>query len=154
MRALLTWLDQHAGAVQAVAALITAGLTAVLVHVTRTYVRLTRQLALAATAEQQRREAEARGLRAAFSALVTRLRQTVPSLPTEGRRQTADRDIRAAVLWTDDDLHELAHLGAIIAPEAALEMARLIDDLNWLAARAGHVRRIDPKVGYDWKGPA
>jgi len=155
--ALLTWLDVHGAAVQGAAAVVQAGaalvtvvLTVVLIRVTTKYVRLTEQLARAATDEEQYRQIAARGRRAELAGLLDRLRQSVGSLPGPAERQAAERDMRAAALWEEDDLAAVERLAATMQPDRAVETAGLIGDLRWLAARAREVQTTDRRQGVDW----
>src|SRR5262249_47313738 len=93
--------------------------------------------------------------RAELVGLVDRLRQAVQSLPGPGKRQTADHDIRAAAPWTEEDIANLERLTALVQPDRALEIGRLVIDLRWLGERVREVQRTSRLTGVDWsaKGP-
>src|SRR5262245_3290995 len=117
---MVAWLHDHATEVQAAAAVVqalaagvTVALTAVLVWATRRYVRLTADLARAATAEAERHRLAAETRRLKFLAVVARLELLVERLPED----RSESRIRAALVWTDDDVKQLLALAPGIRSE-------------------------------------
>jgi hypothetical protein len=147
---MLAWLDTHAAAVQALAALATGILTAVLAFVTWRYVRLTAALAQAANAqvEAQRQAAAAQRLR--FVGIAAQLGLAVQSLPDDRN----DSKIREAVLWGDDDVTQLTTLAATLGVSTAVEAETAAISLRWLADRVRYVKALPLSVDRGGRIPA
>ena len=135
---MLVWLDTHAPAVQALAALATCILTAVLAFVTWRYVRLTTALAQAANAqiEAQRQAAAAQRLR--FVQIAARLGIAVRSFPDDRNHSK----IRGAVLWRDEDVTQLTTLAAILGVPMVIDAETAAISLRWLADRVRCVKSL------------
>jgi len=139
----LAWLDTHAGAVQALAALATVFLTLALVGATAWYVGLTRA-SLAATKGEA--EAQRRGRRRRFFVMAAHLQDLVGRLPNE-RNETG---IREAILWNEDEVGQLLLLAPEVRLEAALAAATAVTSLRWLADRVRRVQESRSGAGVEW----
>jgi hypothetical protein len=139
----LAWLDTHAGAVQALAALATVFLTLALVGATAWYAVLTRRALAATKAEAQ---AQRRARRRCFFMLASYLEGLVGGLP-EVPNETG---MREAILWNDDEVGQLLLLAPEVQLEAALPAATAVTSLRWLADRVRRVQGSRSGAGTAW----
>lgn len=142
------FLNSNAGAIQAIAALTTSLVTVVLVFITWRYVRLTRRLAEAASAEMSfHEEAETEKWRE-LNAYTKLIRGLLSGLPAS--EQGADRAIRQAPSWESGDVMRLQRLAARLDRHAGERAAIVVTAMTWLAERLHEVKSKDPAEGYDW----
>ncbi len=142
------FLNSNAGAIQAMAAFVTALVTIVLALITWQYVRLTQRLAEAASAEMTfHEEAEAEKWRElnAHTKLIRGLLSGLPAGP-----QDADRRMRQATSWEAGDLMRLQRLAARLDRRAGERAAAVVTAMTWLGERLREVKAADPSSAYEW----
>ncbi len=142
------FLNSNAGAIQAMAALVTALVTMMLALVTWQYVRLTQRLAEAASAEMTfHEEAEAEKWREldGYTKLIRDLLSGLPGGPDD-----ADRRMRQAASWEPGDLMRLQRLAARLDRRAGERAAAVVTAMTWLGERLREVKGVDPAAEYDW----
>ncbi len=143
---MLGWIHDHALEVQALAAIASVLLTGVLVGVTVNYVRLTKTLASAASAEAERQRQATRAQRLRFCSVVGRLEVLVGNLP-ESRDESR---IRAALVWTDEDIDQLLALAPSMGEATAVDAESALPSLRWLARWIRYVQFVPAMIGIDW----
>lgn len=78
------------------------------------------------------------------------IRAAIESLPTVEQMQSADRLMRDATLFTEDDLQGLVRAAGRIGGPTSEACARAIQHLRWLRDRASEVRATTRQQGYRW----
>ncbi len=142
------FLNANAGAIQAVAALVSALVTVVLVYITWRYVRLTQRLAEAASAEMSfHEEAEAEKWRE-LNAYTKLIRSLISGLPAA--EQGAVRIMRQAPSWEPGDVMRLQRLAARLDRRAGERAAAVVTAMTWLGERLHEVKTADPDAASDW----
>lgn len=140
-------LNANAGAIQALASLVTVLATVALVLVTWRYVRLTAALATAARQQVTVAEGAVLARQRELLALVKRLRTALGSLPAE----IGDAEkIRHSTLWDSQDLANLERLSAELDRESGEHAALASNSMNWLADRVAEVRATPRLQGVNW----
>jgi hypothetical protein len=148
LEAVWNFLNENAGAIQAIGSVVTAVVTAILVVVTRRYVHLTERLATAAAAQLEfQKEAEV-GKTHELNAYVKLIAAILASLPND--QQTADRVMRHAINWSPDDLLRFQALASQLSLEAGEHAATMATSMSWLAERVQDVKNTPPSAGYNW----
>jgi hypothetical protein len=147
----MSWVDNHAAAIQALAALASVGLTVALALITQSYVRLTREL-VATTREQldfikAEHQASVHERRRRLESLIQHLRRIATSFPTN--REEGEQ-IRNVVLWRDDDPDELRRLAATFDLGSAELASEAAQHLATLAELARVVQATHVHIGVRW----
>jgi len=137
--------------VQAIAAVVQAGVAVVLWRVTAKYVELTRELAVTASAQLSlSREAETHRWRSDLLDLETVSRRLLTSLDEFAVAGTSwATPIRQGALWSPEELRELTQLAAKAGKEYVSLALQPATDLQWMLERIAPVRAENPAVGYE-----
>lgn len=143
----LSWLDEHSGAVQALATLATLAVTIVLALFTAKYVRLTGRLADAAERQLAALAADKEYRRRRLAILVATLVAYMNGLPKD--RAHAEQ-IRRFPLWTDAELAELQALAAELEPRVMPRVTDIAEGMRYLSQEAKRIRQINEALGVDW----
>jgi hypothetical protein len=143
----LSFLNDNAPAIQAVAAVFSFVVTLILAIITWKYVQLTRTIA-AATKSSLDLNAETRRARERqLDGLVTMVEQRLAMLPTD--LQDAE-SIRGASTWGDGELFDLHQLAAEEGHDPGAAAAELIGRLRWLQEQIVTVKSTPREKGVDW----
>lgn len=149
MSDLTVWLNANGVAIQAIAALIAAASTVVLVVLTRRYVHLTREISGVAVAQLKHLEEsqvrQAREGHRAFGALALRLKAQAAFLDSSQVRQ---EELREFAGISDDDTRELERLAHSISDPASGHAALAAVGLRWLLGLIHRVKASNPGHGY------
>jgi hypothetical protein len=141
---------------QAVAAMLQAGVAVALLLITRRYVQLTGRLAAATEAQVEILRAERDEKRSErlkqLAGLAQRLLTALEQLPGPGRdaQQRAHSLITNAVLPQDDELQELRRLANAIGPAVGQLAQSASDNFGWLLNWARKVQATNPVLGFDY----
>jgi hypothetical protein len=145
----MEWLNQNAGAIQAIAAIVSLIVTFVLVVITGRYVRLTRTLAESANA-QVRAQAEARDTRRHdLAANIGVLQRALASIPA-GNVPNVEQRIRNSIDWSDFDFGHFRTLASEVSRPAAHAAAEIESDMGRLQAIIAEIKSTPLGRGYDW----
>ena len=85
---------------------------------------------------------------AALKALSQRLLSQLLTLPFP--RPTSDRQIRGAVLWTEEDLQRLETLAESTDEATITLVSSLVMHLRFIKEIVGEIQSVNPKMGYDY----
>jgi hypothetical protein len=148
--------DNFPAWLQAVAAIAQVAFAVAMYRITKTYVHATKEIA-ASTAAQVELLRAGRSTDKAQSDARTELAQragillaSLDTMPAPGQQQIADRMMRDATMFAEEDLQSLASASARIGQATASTAATAIQDLRWVRDRANEVRGTPQSLGYDW----
>jgi hypothetical protein len=155
--------ETKAAWLQALAAVLQAGVAVGLFVITKRYVELTARLAASSEAQVQLMRADRELMRAEKNqrqqATVEQFRQVarmllgrLQQLPGRGpeARQAADRLFRGAVLPSEAELKELVDLATAIGPSLG-EVARAAsDNYRWMSQIARPIQATRPEQGFNY----
>jgi hypothetical protein len=142
------FLNANAGAIQALASMVTAAVTVALVVVTWRYVHLAQRMADVARQELVfHEEAEAEKWRE-LNAQTKLLRVLLAGLPPATRRP--DALARHAASWEASDVARLQRLAARLDRTAGEQAASVVASMTWLSERLREIKDIDDSKRYDW----
>ncbi len=142
------FLNGNAGAIQAIASLVTAAVTVALVAVTWRYVHLTGRMAEAARAELMFHEEEEAEKWRELNAQTRLVRALLSTLPVDDRRPEAL--VRQAVSWDQADVARLQRLAARLDRSAGERAAAVVTSMTWLGERLREIKSADPGDEYNW----
>jgi hypothetical protein len=129
---------------QALAAIVQAGVAIALYRITKSYVELTGRLAIASEAQVELLRAERSETRSNqlkhLSLLAQSLLKHLRQLPGPADQQRADRLIREAILPTDQQLDELRNLAAAVGPAVSQLAGSAVEHLAWLLRWAREIQ--------------
>jgi hypothetical protein len=141
---------------QASAALVQLGFAFAIYRITKSYVAATKDIALSTAAQVELlRAGQSRdhGQETAIADLTQRaaiLQASLDSLPGPGSQQIADRMMRDATLFSDNDLDALSAAAARLGAATAETAAEAVQHMRWLRDRAQEVRSVPRERGFDW----
>ncbi len=146
---MLSWLDHHAGSVQALAAVATLVVTAWLARLTGRYVRLTGDIA-AASAEQARLlgDATRKAAEIADSSLRAHAGRLRASLEGLSRAEPGDTQLRHFTLITPSHVDALEVLARQKDDDARGQAVLAAMALHTIVGMAERVRGTKPNYGY------
>jgi hypothetical protein len=140
---------------QALAAIVQAGVAIALYRITKSYVELTGRLAIASEAQVELLRAERSETRSnqlkQLSLLAQSLLKHLRQLPGPASQQRADRLIREAILPTDQQLDELRNLAAAVGLAVSQLAGSAVEHLAWLLRWAREIQGVRPEVGFDYR---
>jgi hypothetical protein len=140
--------NSNAAGIQAGAAIVSLIATIALILITRKYVRLTGDLATAAS-KQIRFHEEAQV--AKLNELGTYLKlagMILASFPTE--QAEADRLMRQSLSWDGFDFARFQELATGLGPIEGKHAAIAVGAISYLRDRAREVRSVNPLQGFNW----
>lgn len=140
-------LNDNAAAVQAVSAISSFVVTAILASVTWRYVQLTRSLVDTARAQFQ---LQAAAERTKLNRLLSLIRHFEEQIRQLGMPRERGENLRQVVTWQGSDVVELQRLSGHLGEEPADLANRLAAHLAWLQDRVGEVKATDPRIGVNW----
>jgi hypothetical protein len=136
------WLNTNSLAIQAIALVVSVGVTVFLVYYTRKYVSLTQKLAETANAELLSREKARKVRRDELESFVRALLKTLESLEVYGSigREALEKTMRESKGLAWANFERLTMLAAEIDGETAQQAHALKPDLSWLNDRITEVK--------------
>lgn len=137
----LKFLNDNAGAIQAVAAILYVIATIVLVGITARYVSLTRGLLQIQQATGRERASELKNV-------TLTIRSHLLRYPI--RPDTAAGKMKEALPVEEGDLSRFQTLASQFSVDIGEHAAKMAAAVRWLSARVREVQQTDPKLGYDW----
>lgn len=137
---MLNFLNQNAGAIQAVA-------TVILVIITCLYVRLTNRLSNIAKEELEFLRKAEQVKKSQLLAVLKTLRICLGELPVDPKD---GEKIRKVTIWEDRDLNDLQQLASDLDIYAGQTVAIVINSLRWLKEQVDMVKNTNPKLGANW----
>jgi len=147
----MSWLNNNAPAVQAIAAVVSVLVTTVLAFITWRYVRLTGELSETARQElhflKGERAAQKQEARQHLLTLILHLRKIANQFsggPSQGEQ------IRKVTLWSDSSLDDLRSLAVAFGPTVADLAAEASRHLSTIAELAISVQQTPRATGVDW----
>jgi len=141
---------------QATAAVVQLGFAFAIYRITKSYVTATKEIALSTAAQVELlRAGQSRdhGQETAIADLTQRvaiLQTSLDSLPSPASQQQADRMVRNATLFSDQDLQALSAAAARLGAATAKTAASAVQHMRWLRDRAEEVRSVPRERGFDW----
>jgi hypothetical protein len=138
-----TWLNANANAIEAISAVLSVGVTAILVVITIRYVRLTQTLADAALTQSLAQVEASKARRRELQASVNFLWRALQSLPSSARReQHPEQFMRDSIRWDDFDFGRFRTLAAELNPQAASSAATVEAKMQWLESQRAQPRNM------------
>jgi hypothetical protein len=146
MRDMLHWLNHNAAAVQAAGTIASVFVTLMLAWITRRYVSLTQDLAIAAREQLRFQQQTERSGAAQLLTLTEVFLSHLRRLPTQERDASG---LKRATLWKHSDVTTFSTLAAsVLGSSDAVQ--RVIEGLTRIAAQVEHAR-ADGELQFQWK---
>ncbi len=140
-------LAEHAGGIQAVAAVVSVAAVLVLAVLGWRAIAAVRRIATAVEDQLAAQRAHSAARQGELIALVQMFSRLLADLPTS--REDADA-LRSCALWDEHDLTRIQRLAAEESPQCGERAALAGAPVRWLRERIAEVKAIRPDVAVRW----